>query len=461
MPSRPDALPDARSDARPDARPNARIWRIAGPSIAANCSTALIGLVDSWAVGHLPDPTLLAAIGLGTFLVNFVLWGCGFLRMGTTGQVAQAHGADDVDRVARILVRAGLVGLALGLALLGLRGLIIDLGLGFFAAPPALDVPVRRYTDIRLLSLPAVLGKLAVLGFLIGTGRAGRALSIEVAANLSNAALTVLFVTHLGWGIAGAAWASVIAELLALLLASSFCLQLLGASRLARAATDRRLRRLAALVRSLGSDLLLIGRTLFLLGSFAWFWRVSAQLGADAAGANQVLMQFILLAALALDGIAYAAEAEVGRAVGRRDRALYDRMLRLTTLWALGFAAVTSGLYLLAGEAIIALFTDHPAIRQAADGVLLWAALMPLAAVWSYQFDGVYVGLTAYLPMLVTMGLAAAGFALALALLPATNGGLWAGFTLFMGLRGLAQGLWLPALRHASFPEPSVGEQRA
>src|SRR5210317_550041 len=76
-------------------RPHKTIIAIALPAILANSSAPLVGLVDTWAIGHLPDPAFLAAIGLGSVIFNFIFWAFGFLRMGTTGIIAQAHGKED------------------------------------------------------------------------------------------------------------------------------------------------------------------------------------------------------------------------------------------------------------------------------------------------------------------------------------------------------------------------------
>ncbi|MGF1605280.1 MAG: MATE family efflux transporter [Rhodothalassiaceae bacterium] len=427
-----------------------RIWKIAGPSIAANCSAALIGLVDTWAIGHLPDPALLAAVGLGAFLTNFVYWMCGFLRMGTTGQVARAHGREDAEAIARLVLRALIVGLVLGVAIVAARYGLIALGLAFFDPPAGLAEPVTSYTQLRLIAVPAVLAKLAVLGLLIGTARAGLALALEVTANLVNAGLTVLFVVGLGLGIDGAALGSVAAEVLAAGLAVGLAWRILGRQQVLRAARHADLRRLRTLLASLGDDALLILRTLCLLAGFALFWRLSAQLGATAAAVTQVLMQFVQLAALALDGIAYAAEAEIGRSVGRADRGLYRQMLGRTTGWSLAFAAATSALFCLFGAAIVAFFTEHEAVRQAAQPVLPWAAAMPMIAVWSYQFDGVFIGLGAYGAMVASMALAFTVFGLA-SLAVGSAAGLWAAFALFMAARGLSQAALLPWLGRRRF----------
>ncbi|MBK5921422.1 hypothetical protein CCR80_10315 [Rhodothalassium salexigens] len=437
---------------------HARIWRIAGPAILANVSTALIGLVDTWAVGHLPDPALLAAIGVGAFIFNYLFWAAGFLRMGTTGTVAQAHGQDDQTRIARIVLRSLLLALALGALILVLRDALLAGALAFIDPETRLDGPIGTYFGIRIWSAPAVLARLVVLGLLLGTGRARTALALEVFVNLVNAGLTVWFVQGLGWALAGAAAASAIAEALSAVLGLALALALLGRAHLAAILRTPGFWRPRAFATLLSGNAFLLMRTLLLLSVFALIWKIGTGVSSTIAAANQVLLQFLTLAALALDGLAYAAEAEVGRAVGRQDRGLVHRMTAVTALWSALAAAALSATYALAGDAIVALFTDHASVRAAAGAHLAWLVAMPMVAVWSYQFDGVFVGLNAFRAMFATMALAFAGFAaVALWAVPLWgNHGLWAAVTVFMGLRGLAQALWYRPLVRARLAEPAT-----
>lgn len=425
-----------------------RIWAIAGPAILANISGPMVGVVDTWALGHLPDPRFLAAIAVGSFVFHFVYWSFGFLRMGTTGMAAQAHGAADDLRLTRIVLRAAALGLGFALIVLALQGPLLAALFALLKPAAAAADLAMQYCLIRIWSAPAILLRITVIGFLIGTQRAKTALVIEVALNLLNAALTVWFVAGLDWGIVGAARASVIAEALAAMLALGVALRLLRPAALLAAAREAGFWRPAAFGALLSVNGYLFLRTLLLLAAFGLLWRVSAGLGTLTLSANQVLMQFLMLTSFGLDGIAYAAEALVGAAKGRARRSELHRVVRLTTLWAglmaLGYTAV----FALAGETMIAGFTDLAEVRAAAGAHLLWLVAMPVLAVWSYQFDGVFIGATETRAMLLTMIAAFALYAAAVALLAPRfgNDGLWAAMALFLLARGGGLALLYPAL---------------
>ncbi|WP_188873517.1 MATE family efflux transporter [Iodidimonas muriae] len=431
-----------------DPHPNRRIWRIAAPAIAANISGPLVGVVDTWALGHLPDPAYLAAIAVGAFIFHFVYWSFGFLRMGTTGLVAQAHGAGDEARLLRIVLRSVVLGLGFAGAVLVLQTPILH-GLFALLNPEAMEAELAlRYCLIRIWAAPAILLRVTVIGYLVGIQRTRLALLIELMLNLGNAALTVYLVNVLGFGMEGAAVASLAAEVVAAALAVFVAMRLLGGPALLLAAKDRAFWHLSAFAKLMSVNGFIFMRTLFLLLAFALLWRNSAALGSTVLSTNQVLIQFLMLTSFGLDGIAYAAEALVGMAVGRHDQAALRQMVRLTTLWALALAVLYSVIFWIAGEAIIRSFTDIAQIRALAMGFLHWLIVMPVIAVWSYQFDGIFIGATKTAAMMWTMILAFAVYAVALLVLVPRfgNHGLWGAMMIFLALRGLGLALCYPWL---------------
>ena len=441
----------------PVLNPHRRIWAVAGPAIASNTSGALVGVVDTWAIGHLPSPLFLAAVAIGAFIFHFVYWGLGFLRMGTTGLVAQAHGARDESRLLRITLRAIALGLVFGALVLALQRPLLA-GSFLFFQPTAEQAPlVDLYYSIRIWAVPAMLIKLGIVGMLIGTQRATIVLGIELILSVSNAGLTILFVVGFGWEIRGVASASLIAEWLAAVVALVIAARLLGAGPLLAAARDRAFWRLSAFRGMLAVNAFIFVRTLLLLAAFAIFLKVGGSLSPVILAANHVLMNFITLAALGLDGVAFAAEALVGEAKGEGNRRLFARWVRLTNFWAVGLSVGYALAYWLLGAEIVNAFTDLPEVRAAAGPQLLWFAAIPVIAVWSYQYDGIFIGATWTREMLWTMAIAFTAYLIALKFaVPAWgNAGLWASFTIFLAARGLAQAVWYPFLeRQIARPAP-------
>jgi MATE family multidrug resistance protein len=180
----------------------------------------------------------------------------------------------------------------------------------------------------------------------------------------------------------------------------------------------------------------------------AIFMAKSASLGDLALAANQVLHLFLVFTSFGLDGFAHAAEAILGEAVGRRDRAEFRRGMAVVFLWAGIVGVLNVAVYAVAGHGIIALLTGIPEVRAAAAVHLAWPVLMPLVAVWAYTYDGVYLAATRTRVMLLTVVTSFAVYvALVYALVPVIGStGLWIAVAAFLGLRGLLLHLYFPRL---------------
>jgi MATE family multidrug resistance protein len=424
-----------------DAR--SRVARLAAPIIVSNVTVPLLGAVDTAVVGHLPDPAFLGGVAVGSMVFDFLYWGFGFLRMGTTGFVAQARGAGDGDEIRAVLGRALLSAGGIGIALIALQGLIGTLALGLIGASAEVEASAAAYVAVRIWSAPATLANYALLGWLFGMQRPRTVLVLQVVTNSLNIVLDLWFVVGLGWGVPGVAGASVIADYAGAVLGLTLILRTLpGRAGWERARLLDRAR-LGALLR-VNRDIFI--RTLCLIFAFAWFTVQGARLGDVTLAANAVLLNLQSIMAYGLDGFAFAAEALVGSAAGARDRPAFVAAARAAAEWSLGLALLVATAFALFGSAIVAVFTDLPAVRATAAAYLPWMVVSPLVSVWSYVLDGIYVGATRTAEMRNGMAIALAGYLVAAQLLVAAwgNHGLWLAFLILMVLRAVTLGAWLP-----------------
>jgi MATE family multidrug resistance protein len=178
-----------------------RVWRLAAPIILSNLSIPLLGAVDTAVMGHLPGPAYIGGVAIGALIFSYVYWGFGFLRMGTTGLVAQAYGAEDTDEVRAILVRAWLLAAGLAAVILVLQKPIGMLAFAVLDSSPEVRDLAARYYAIRVWGAPAALMNYVALGWLFGMQRMRAALALSVFMNGVNIVLDLLLVIGLGWGI--------------------------------------------------------------------------------------------------------------------------------------------------------------------------------------------------------------------------------------------------------------------
>lgn len=400
--------------------------------------------VDAGVVGHLGEAADLGGVALGGTIFVFLYWGLVCLRQSTTGLTAQAEGARDFRAAKLILARGLLVAIGLGMLFLALGRPILWLGLGILGGGPEVQAAAGLYFLTRLYSAPASLANFVILGWLLGLQRTRRAFLVQATVNLGNAGLAVLFVFGFRWGVAGVGAATAIADYLGLALGLALALPLLRRNRLNRSELlDRHaLRRFFRVNR----DLFL--RTAALVVTLAYFNRTGARLGTIALASNALLLNFHTFASFGLDGLALATESIVGAAVGRSDRMGFRSAVRTGLVSAVPVALAFSLLFLLLGPAILRALTNIEPVREAALRLLPWAIATPLVSVWSFQFDGVFIGATATRALRNTMAVAVLVFLLSAPLLVSRfgNDGLWGAFMLFMAARGAAQAAALPRI---------------
>jgi MATE family multidrug resistance protein len=428
--------------------PHRQIWAIAGPAILANSSAPLVGLVDTWAIGHLPSPVHLAAVGLGSVIFNYMLWAFGFLRMGTTGLIAQARGRNDDDALVATVIRSCGLALLFAVGLLVFQELLLLASLRAMAPPADVALVTAQYFHIRIWAAPATLLSYAIIGILFGLARVKTILWLQLLLNISNGVLNVLFVIGLDMGVPGVAWGTLIAQWLTAIASVWVLLRLLDGTQLLARALSSATWQIKQFRQLFFVNGFIFIRTIFLMTALALIMRVAGRLGPVEMAASHVAMQFMLLMSLGLDGFAHAAEALAGAAWGHARRAVFRRWVYLTSFWALVASLVYALVFWQAGNQLTALLTDIDEIRMTVASLMPLLIALPLVSVWCFQFDGIFISATAGAAMMTTMGIAFVVYLPVLQAMTAAWGltGLWGAVLVFMAARGLAQGMWYPFL---------------
>ena len=420
--------------------------------ILSNVSVPLLGMVDTGVTGHLESPVYLGAVAVGAMIFSFLYTGVNFLRMGTTGIAAQSFGADDNDGLRVSLGQALIVALLIAFALIALQRPLGTLAMYLLGPDTETRAFALEYFSIRIWSAPGTLANYALIGWFIGLQNARIPLLIFLTINITNIVLDLFFVLVLGMEVDGVALASVFAEYSGLLVGGAFAISSLR--RRQGHWPIARLVNLSAYKAFFSVNANLFIRTMALMFTLGFVTAQGARLGGLILAANAVLMNFQNLTAFGLDGIAHAAEALVGKAVGQKRRDMLEESVRLTLKWSLIFSVGFTIVYLVAGPLVINILTDLPEVREAAIRYLPWMIASPLVSVWCFLYDGVYVGATRAREMRDIMFLST--FLVFLPawyfLQPLGNDGLWLAFLLFMASRGIGMHIGyrrtvLPSLR--------------
>nr|CAA6800242.1 MAG: DNA-damage-inducible protein F [uncultured Thiotrichaceae bacterium] len=429
-----------------------RVFNLAWPVILSSLSVPLVGIVDTAVMGQLPDPRYMAAVAVGAVIFSSVFWVFGFLRMGTTGFVAQAFGRGDRTEISLALLRALGVALVLGVLLVLFQLPLGQAAFWLMGAGPEVTASAQEYYAVRVWSAPFTFVNYVVLGCLFGLQRMRAALFIQLTLNLSNVLLDIWFVMYWGMDTAGVAFASVIGEVLAAVVGLWLLRHLIVEAWHTPEASLKLLWKkiadplaLKVLVR-VNSDLFV--RTLMLTAAFFFFTSQGAQFGTVVLAANAILINLLQMIAYGLDGFAHAAEALVGGAYGAKNKKAFQQAVHSSTMMAVVMAAMISVIYWLGGGVMIRLMTDIPEVITVADTYFIWIIIAPLLAIWSYQLDGVFIGVTHTRDMRNTVVLATIVYiVLVLLTVPVWgNHALWGCMIFFLLLRGILLGVLYPKL---------------
>ena len=382
---------------------NREILRLAIPSILANITVPLVGMVDTAVAGHLAGADAAVAIGsisVGSMLFSLLYWNFSFLRSGTGGLTAQAYGARDDRALAKIFWRGMVLSGAIALVILLLQWPFLKLALLCTQASPEVEALASQYFFIRVWAAPATLSLMAFSGWFVGMQDSMSSMWKDLIVNGVNIVASILlgggFGSWPGLGIAGIALGTVIAQYCGLL----FCVVVMLVKYRSRLRGFGRNDLREALSRSemrpfvrLNADLFV--RSLCMLGIYIGYTLIATTMGDMMLACSQVMMQLLMLFSYFTDGFAYAGEALVGRFIGARDNAMMRQSVRYVFLWSMSISVLFIGLYWVGGVPVLRLLTSDQAVVEACSAFLPWLILMPPVGCAAFTWDGVYLGATA------------------------------------------------------------------
>ena len=381
---------------------NSQILRLAIPSILANITIPLVGLVDTAIVGHIANATAIGGIAIGTMLFDLLYWNFGFLRVGTSGMTAQAFGRGDRVECARLLSQS--VGIALiGAALIWLiQWLFVNIVLLLVPCSPEVASFAREYFFIRIWAAPATLSLMAFKGWFIGMQDTVSPMITDILVNVVNMAVSYVLAVYTPMGALGVALGTVIAQFTGLtaaivLLLTKYRQLWQGLSPVRLAFDGQGMKRLL----SLNGNLFV--RSLCFMVVYVGFTSLASKYGDVELAVSTIMMKLFMLFSYFVDGFAYAGEALVGKYIGlnqesgvrNQDKSDVSRVVRLLFAWSLGVGVLFTLIFALwSGGFYHAMTSDTTVLARLAD-YTAWLIAMPIVSTLAFMWDGVYAGATA------------------------------------------------------------------
>ncbi|NOH81756.1 MATE family efflux transporter [Vibrio sp. RE86] len=406
-------------------------FKIALPFIVSTMTQPLLGAVDTAVIGRLGVAELLGGVAIGTVIMNTLYWLFGFFRVSTTGQSAIALGKNSNRDIASSLFQPAILAFAVGCVFILLQAPIWQGALLIINPESAVADSAQVYFDIMIFGAPFVLLNYTVIGWLMGQAKAKETLYTQVFGNVLNIVLDIIFVLYLDLGIAGVAYATLIAQVSTFAIGALLVVKTCSFSLLKYLDTAKMSRADLNVIVSSNLDLLL--RTVCLLTFFNMFARVGSQLGADVLAANAILMQVTFIISYMYDGVANASSVFAGKAVGQKNPALLKQVLKLTTVWTTAFVVVLTLLTWIFKSQIVMLFTTLPELIAIYEDMSRWLLVFPLVAGYGLTFYGIFTGTGTTRPVRNSTAMTLLVFlAVQFLMVPIWgNHGLWLAFTLF------------------------------
>ena len=424
------------------------ILSLAIPSIVTNITVPLLGLVDVAIVGHMGDASYIGAIAVGSMMMNVICWLFGFLRMGTSGMTSQAYGRGDSKEAATILFQAIALGAAIGILFVLFQPLLLRLFLFFMRPSDEIRAFASVYFHVCVFGLPAALVMYGLTGWFIGMQDTRTPMTVSIFQNIVNIMTSLLLVYVFGMKVEGVALGTLTAQYSGLLLAlyilrrkyashyqllfSQFTLKPVVYSSFSYKHTLNRFFRV-------NRDIFL--RTLFLVAVNAAFTSVGSRQGDVILAVNTLLFQFFTLYSYIMDGFAYAGEAICGKYYGAGNAPSFHACIRRLFAWGVIMTVVYTAAYYFGANDILHVLSNEQTVIEASEPYLLWVALIPVAGMGAFIWDGVFIGITDSRGMLLSCFVAAIVFAIMLSLFFTTMGNhaLWLALLSYLLARGVMQ----------------------
>lgn len=397
---------------------NAQILRLAIPSILANITIPLVGVVDTAIVGHIANATFIGGIAIGTMLFDLLYWNFGFLRVGTSGMTAQAFGRGDRVECARLLSQS------IGIALIG--SVLIWVLQYFFVNVALMLVPcsnevadfAREYFFIRVWAAPATLSLMAFKGWFIGMQDTISPMLTDIVVNLVNMGVSYVLAVYTPLQALGVAYGTLIAQFTGLIVAVLILLMKYrsiwqGLSLWRLAVDTQRMRRLLSLNGSL------FVRSLCFMIVYVGFTSLASKYGDVELAISTIMMKLFMLFSYFVDGFAYAGEALVGKEIGKHDESQshhqvnplqLSTVIRLLFVWSLGVGIIFTLIFYVWSDEFYRAMTSDSIVSEGLTRYTGWLIAMPIVSTLAFMWDGVYAGATAGKQIRNAMVYAALGF---------------------------------------------------
>ena len=414
------------------------IAKLSIPIFFANLVIPLVAIVDTGLMGNLDNASYLTATSIATSVFSLIFWSFGFLRMGTTGMVAQAHGSNNYDEIVNLFFRNIAFVILISLLLILCQGYIFTIALSIFELSAETTIYFKEYFELRIYSSFGELTIYIITGLFIGLQRTTISSVVVGVFSITNILLSLLFVVYFDLNVQGVALGTVISSTLTAIIFLCYTFFELQKFTSIKINIEKifNLKKINTLF-NINFDIFV--RSAFLTFSFLFFTYLGNTISEDVVAANTILLNLIMLSAFILDAYAFSTEGIVGYSIGSKDKKLLTDVIKNSFILSAATGLLISLIYLVGKNNFIFIMTDLPNIKNLSMSYSYWVVIIPFISSFCYQIDGIFIGASQTKELRNAMIVSVSIYILCGLFLVSSFGnlGLWISLCIFFALRAL------------------------
>ena len=414
------------------------IAKLSIPIFFANLVIPLVAIVDTGLMGNLDNASYLTATSIATSVFSLIFWSFGFLRMGTVGIVAQAHGSKEYDEIVNLVFRNIAFVILISLLLILCQKYIFTISLTIFELSDDTTKYFKEYFDLRIYSSFGELTIYIITGLFIGLQRTTLSSVAVGFFSITNILFSLLFVVYFDLDVQCVALGTVISSTLTAVIFLSYTffeLQKLTSIKInfSKIFNVKKIQKLF----NINFDIFI--RSALLTFSFLFFTYLGNTIGEDVVAANTILLNLIMLSAFILDAYAFSTEGIVGYSIGSKNKKLLTNVIKNSFILSAATGLLISLIYLVGKNNFIFIMTDLPNIKNLSMSYSYWVVLIPFISSFCYQIDGIFIGASQTKELRNAMIVSVSIYILCALFLVSSfgNSGLWISLCIFFALRAL------------------------
>ena len=420
------------------------IIKLSIPIFFANLAIPLVAIVDTGLMGNLDNASYLVATSIAASVFSMIFWSFGFLRMGTVGMIAQAHGSKDYQEILNIFLRNIAFVIIISLLLVFFQGYLFQISLSIFDLSFETKKYFKDYFNLRIYSSFGELTIFVITGLFIGLQKTKTSSIIIGFFSIANILFSLFFVLYLNLNVQGVALGTLVSSSLTTIIFLFYTFFDLNKFVQLEFNTQK-IFNFNKIKNIFNINFNIFIRSILLTFAFLYFTYLGNSISEETVAANTILLNLTMLSAFILDAYAFSTEGIVGYSIGSKNLRLLKDVVKNSFILSASTALLICVIFFFGNHFFIIAMTDLAEIRDICFSYAYWIVIIPFISSFCFQFDGIFVGASQTTELRNAMIVSVSIYIICSLFLIASfgNTGLWLSLSIFFIARALTLFLYL------------------